>query len=157
MRADGDTSAAQSIRFGRRKTSSARSTSCSLIFPKSDEGIGEPVVVGTRFEALAGSSAEAELYVARCLANTKGCDAAAPRYDSVARRSANTRTGSVAALEAARCYSTHNQPMAARARYQKLKTDNYVSSEANAELDSLDAPRAAKPQATSAPVQVDTQ
>jgi hypothetical protein len=98
-----------------------------------------------RFEALAATNPEAELYAARCIANTKGCGAAIARYDSAARRTAGTESGSRAALEAARCTNQSGQSAAARSRYQGLTHDVYVSAEANAELAALDAPKAAAP------------
>jgi hypothetical protein len=106
-----------------------------------------------KFEALAPSSADAELYAARCIARTQGCSAAAPRYDSAAQRSAGTERASRAALETARCLKNEGQASAARSRYANLTSDAFVAREANADLAALDAPKmkaAAKPGAPAA-------
>ncbi len=86
-----------------------------------------------KFEALAAHSAEAELYVARCLAQTTGCAAADPHFDSAARRS-DAESASHARLEAARCYKNAGHATAARSRYNSLTGDRYVAQEANREL-----------------------
>lgn len=108
-----------------------------------------------RFQALAATTPEAELYVARCIANTSGCGAALAHYDRAASSNAGSESGSRAALEAARCSSRAGQPSAARSRLQRLTNDDYVAGEAQAELAALDAPapnvpavKAAKPAAT---------
>lgn len=98
-----------------------------------------------RFEALAPSNPLAELYAARCIEHTQGCSAAIARYDSAARRNAGNENGSRAALEAARCANGSGQASAARARYKALANDGHVAGEAQAELDALEAPKAAKP------------
>jgi hypothetical protein len=85
----------------------------------------------------------AALYAARCVARTSGCSAAATRYDRIAKDRAGTEPGSRAALEIARCFRDAGQTAAARTRYGALTTDNYVASEANADLAALDVPRAA--------------
>jgi thioredoxin-like negative regulator of GroEL len=98
-----------------------------------------------KLDALASSDPAAALYAARCAAKTKGCAAAAPRYDRIAQERAGTAPGSRAALEIARCFKDAGQTANARSRYDALTTDNYVASEANADLAALDAPRAARP------------
>jgi hypothetical protein len=107
----------------------------------------------SKFEALAAHDPEAALYAARCIAKTKGCDAAAARYDDVASRNAGTELASNAALEAARCYKDEGKLAAARRRYVRLGKDSFVGGQANAELASLDTawraePKASKPAAT---------
>ncbi len=92
----------------------------------------------SKFEPLAAHDPEAALYVARCLAKTKGCDAAAARYDDVARRAAGTESASRAALEAARCYKDEGNLVAARSRYARLENDSFVAGEASAELAALE-------------------
>ncbi|MBX3225051.1 MAG: hypothetical protein KF795_31330 [Labilithrix sp.] len=95
-----------------------------------------------RFESLTPSHPAAELYVARCIANTQGCGPAIARYDRAAQQNAGSETGSRAALEAARCANRAGQMTAARSRYQGLATDSHVAAEAQAELEALEAPRA---------------
>ena len=95
-----------------------------------------------RLEPITASSPQAELLAARCLAQTKGCAAALPRFEDAARRAPGTETGSHAALEAARCLRKEGQLAAARTRYAHLSSDNYVSEAANAELAALEPAKA---------------
>lgn len=92
-----------------------------------------------RFDALATTNGEAELFAARCVARTRGCSDAAPRFDTVAQNNRGTETGSRATLEGARCYGSIGQPQAARARYQTLEVDGFVAPEAKRALEALDA------------------
>lgn len=138
----------------RANTKTANTRSPAFTAAKSLYDAGRYGEALPKFEALSASDPEAELYVARCLAATKGCDAAAGRYDNAARRSAGSYNGSVASLEAARCYSQNNQVTAARPRYQRLTNDAFVGGQANAELQAIDqakATRAAPPATASAP------
>lgn len=91
-----------------------------------------------RFQALAEDSPEAELFLARCLVQTKGCAAADPHFDSAARRS-DDESASHMRLEAARCYKNAGQAVAARNKYDSLKADPYVASDASRELAGLTA------------------
>ena len=95
-----------------------------------------------KLDALAGTEPTAALYAARCVAKTKGCAAAAPRYDRIAQDRAGTEPGSRASLEIARCFKNAGDVATARSRYVALTTDNYVAREANADLGALDVPRA---------------
>lgn len=56
-----------------------------------------------RFEALKASNPEAALYAARCIQRTRGCAAATPRFDAVAKGNSGTEVGSRARLEADSC------------------------------------------------------
>jgi hypothetical protein len=106
-----------------------------------------------KFQALAANSPEAELYVARCLVQTKSCAAADPHFDSAARRSGG-ENASRARLEAARCYKNAGQAVAAKTRYSTLTADPYVANEANTELADLATSKAsvrAGPAAPAAP------
>lgn len=138
----------------RANTKTANTRSPAFTAAKSLYDAGRYGEALPKFEALSASDPEAELYVARCLAATKGCDAAAGRYDNAARRSAGSYNGSVASLEAARCYSQNNQVTAARPRYQRLTNDAFVGGQANAELQAIEqakATKAAPPATASAP------
>lgn len=58
-----------------------------------------------RFEALKASNPEAALYAARCIQKTRGCAAAASRFDAVAKGNSGTAVGSRARQEADSCES----------------------------------------------------
>ncbi|HVM69478.1 MAG TPA: zf-HC2 domain-containing protein [Gaiellaceae bacterium] len=147
------TSAAARARAG-GKSGSARGHDPAFDAAKALFDAGRYAEALPRFEALAPADPEAELYAARCIANTKGCGPAIARYDSAARRNAGSASGSQAALEAARCSNRSGQVTAARTRYEDLAEDPHVASEANAELSALGASKAAakaaKPAATAA-------
>ncbi len=83
----------------------------------------------TQLDALAKTNDVADLYATKCLARTKGCAAAAPRFDGVAQRNVGNETGSRAELEAARCYRAINDARA-NERYAALKDDPWVGDEA---------------------------
>jgi hypothetical protein len=105
-----------------------------------------------KFDALAATDPVADLYAARSIARTRGCTAAAPRFDRIAQANTGTERGSRAALEIARCLKNAGQASAARTRYQALATDNYVAQEANADLAALEAPQAVQAAKPAAPV-----
>ncbi len=90
-----------------------------------------------KFQAIAAHDPEAELYVARCLERTTSCAAAVPHYDSAAKRSGSSQTGSRAQLEAARCLKKEGQATAARTRLGALTADPYVAHEASSDLGEL--------------------
>jgi len=99
-------------------------------------------------EERAKTAAAAELELARCIAQTQGCKAAAPHFDKAAHRNAGTETGSRATLEAARCYAELGDATNARSRYSALQKDRYVASEANESLSELNRSKKAAPPAT---------
>lgn len=103
-----------------------------------------------KLEALAKSNAEADLDAARCVEQLRGCQIAAGRYDTVARRNAGTEIASRASLESARCYGNAGNVALARSRYEALENDPHVAAEAKANLDSLEALPAAAPAAAPA-------
>ena len=91
-----------------------------------------------KFEALRANNPEADLYAARCIAKTRGCAAAAPRFDQVAQNNAGTDSGNRATLEGARCYQANGELAEARKRYSVAKDEDGVSTEAQQALDQLD-------------------
>jgi hypothetical protein len=103
-----------------------------------------------KLEALANKNGEADLYAARCVEQTRGCSAAAPRYDAAARRHAGTSIASEATLDSARCYDASGKKQVARARYEALENDPYVGREAQNGLASLEGETDTKPSAPAA-------
>lgn len=89
-----------------------------------------------KLEALTPTQPEAELYAARCIAKTRGCAAAEPRFDSVAQSNTGTEIGNRARIEGARCYQQTGDLVAARKRYEAAKAEG--SSEATKALEMLD-------------------
>jgi len=85
-----------------------------------------------KFDSLAANDPEAELFADKCVQRSKGCMAAAPKFDATAQKNAGTETGSRAALEAARCYRAMNDARA-QGRYAALQDDQYVGNEAQQE------------------------
>jgi hypothetical protein len=105
-----------------------------------------------KLEALSASAPEADLYAARCIAKTRGCAAAEPRFDRAAQTNAGTEIGSRAQLEGAKCYQSTGDVVAARKRYAAAKDEGMLSAEATQALEALDsnAAPAAKPGTPSA-------
>jgi hypothetical protein len=101
-----------------------------------------------RFEALKTTTPEADLYAARCVAKTRGCAAAAPRFDAAATTNAGTETGSRARLEGGQCYQAIGQAQAARSRYQAAQSEGLLAAEAARDLDALDGKPAAPAEAS---------
>ena len=91
-----------------------------------------------KLEALSASTPEADLYAARCIAKTRGCAAAEPRFDRAAQTNAGTEIGSRAQLEGAKCYQSTGDVVAARKRYEAAKDEGMLSAEATVALDALD-------------------
>ncbi|MDB4937364.1 MAG: very large tegument protein [Labilithrix sp.] len=91
-----------------------------------------------KFEALKANIPEAELYAARCIAKTRGCTAAAPRFDQAAQANAGTEAGSRAQIEGARCYQSTGDLVAARKRLEAAKDEGVLAAEAEQSLDALD-------------------
>ncbi|HEY8079530.1 MAG TPA: hypothetical protein VIF62_35610 [Labilithrix sp.] len=89
----------------------------------------------------------AALYATRCLARTKGCAAAAPRFDAVAQRNVGNETGARAQLEAARCYRSMGDPRG-NSRLVALEDDPWVGDDAK---NDLQPPAVAARKATTAP------
>jgi hypothetical protein len=100
-----------------------------------------------RFEALKATTPEADLYAARCVAKTRGCAAAAPRFDAAAASNAGTEAGSRARLEGGQCYQSIGQAQAARSRYQAAQSEGLLASEATRDLAALDGKPAAPAEA----------
>ena len=98
-----------------------------------------------KLEALSATTPEADLYAARCIAKTRGCAAAEPRFDRAAQTNAGTEVGSRAQLEGAKCYQSTGDVVAARKRYAAAKEEGRLSAEASQALDDLDGNQAAKP------------
>lgn len=96
-----------------------------------------------KLEALAPSAPEADLYAARCIAKTRGCAAAEPRFDRAAQTNAGTEIGSRAQLEGAKCYQSTGDVVAARKRYAAAKDEGTLSAEATQALEALDGNAAA--------------
>jgi hypothetical protein len=105
-----------------------------------------------KLEALSASTPEADLYAARCIAKTRGCAAAEPRFDRAAQTNAGTEIGSRAQLEGAKCYQSTGDVVAARKRYEAAKDEGMLAAEATTALEDLDsnAKPAAKPGTPSA-------
>lgn len=91
-----------------------------------------------KLEALSATTPEADLYAARCVAKTRGCAAAEPRFDRAAQTNAGTEVGSRAQLEGAKCYQSTGDVVAARKRYAAAKDEGMLSAEASQALDELD-------------------
>ena len=98
-----------------------------------------------KLEALSASTPEADLHAARCIAKTRGCAAAVPRFDRAAQTNAGTEIGSRAQLEGAKCYQSTGDVVAARKRYAAAKDEGMLTAEAAQGLDELDRKPAAKP------------
>jgi thioredoxin-like negative regulator of GroEL len=92
-----------------------------------------------KLQALAPNNPEADLYVARCIAKTRGCAAAAPSFDHAAQTNAGTESGSRAQIEGAKCYQSTGDLVAARKRLEAAKDEGTLSAEATQGLDALDA------------------
>ena len=92
-----------------------------------------------KLEALSATTPEADLYAARCVAKTRGCAAAEPRFDRAAQTNAGTEVGSRAQLEGAKCYQSTGDVVAARKRYAAAKDEGMLSVEASQALDELDS------------------
>lgn len=98
-----------------------------------------------KLEALSATTPEADFYAARCIAKTRGCAAAEPRFDRAAQTNAGTEVGSRAQLEGAKCYQSTGDVVAARKRYVAAKDEGLLSAEASQALDELDSHATAKP------------
>jgi hypothetical protein len=97
------------------------------------------------FEALAPADANADLWAARALRESRGCGAAAPRFDQAAGRAAGTSTGWQASLEAAKCYAAIGDAAAARTRLKPLLGVDAFRDRAQAEIDRLGRAAASTP------------
>jgi len=123
----------------------------ALVTAKNLASAGRCTEALPKLEALSASTPEADLYAARCIAKTRGCAAAEPRFDKAAQTNAGTEIGSRAQLEGARCYQSTGDVVAARKRYEAAQGDETLSAEASAGLDALESSApAAKPGTPSA-------
>ena len=89
------------------------------------------------FDALAGADANAELWAARSVRESKGCRNALARFDKVARRAAGSPPGWDALLEGALCYRAIGNFGQARVRLTELLKVDSHKDRAQAELDRI--------------------
>jgi hypothetical protein len=89
------------------------------------------------FDALSPGDANAELWAARSVRNSKGCSNALARFDHVAQRAAGTPPGWDALLEGALCYRAVGNFNNARVRLTALLKVDSHKDKAQAELDRL--------------------
>jgi hypothetical protein len=89
------------------------------------------------FDSLASGDANADLWAARALRESRGCAAAASRFDQVSQRAAGTTAGWDAQLDAARCYAALGNAAGARARLRPMLAVDGFRDRAQAELDRL--------------------
>jgi hypothetical protein len=87
-------------------------------------------------DALTGS-AEAALWAARSVRDSKGCAAAVQRFDDITTRQWGTIAGYEAAFDAGRCYEAMGRLDLARARYSKMLSVPQYSARAQNELDRI--------------------
>jgi hypothetical protein len=125
------------------------------------------------FDTLAPADANAELWAARAVRESKGCRNALARFDKVARRAAGSPPGWDALLEGALCYRAVGDFGQARVRLTELLKVDSHKDRAQTELDRLNqvaqaqgaaappaaaarpAPKRAAPEATAAPKAAD--
>jgi TolA-binding protein len=93
------------------------------------------------FDALAPHSTNAELWAARSIRESKGCRAAASRFDKVAQRAGQTPPGWDARLEGALCYRAMGDVGAAHARLTTLLGVDSHKDRARVELERLGSPQ----------------
>lgn len=132
---------------GKRSASNADETALSSA--KALVAAGRCSEALPKLEALRSSAPEADFYAARCIATTRGCAAAAPRFDVAARTNAGTEIGSRATIEGAKCYQATGKVAEARSRLVAAKNEGVLAAEANRELDALEGAEA--PSAGAAP------
>ncbi|HEY2511006.1 MAG TPA: zf-HC2 domain-containing protein [Polyangiaceae bacterium] len=89
------------------------------------------------FDSLATSDANADLWAARSVRESKGCRNALARFDKVARRAAGSATGWDALLEGALCYRAIGDFGQARVRLTELLKVDSHKDRAQAELDRI--------------------
>jgi hypothetical protein len=89
------------------------------------------------FEALAAADPNADLWAARSVRESRGCGAAAARFDQVARRATGTSTGWQAQLDGARCHASLGDADGARARLRPLLGVDAFRDRAQTEIDRL--------------------
>jgi hypothetical protein len=118
------------------KPSAVRADDPAFTAAKSLYAAGRYAEALPKFEALTATHPEAELYAARCIAKTRGCAAAEPRFDSAAQSNAGTEIGNRAQIEGARCYQQTGDLVSARKRYEAAKDEG--SAEATKALEALD-------------------
>ena len=123
---------------GGKPSASSRGADPALDAAKALAASGRCSEALPRLEALSASTPEADLYAARCIAKTRGCAAAEPRFDRAAQTNAGTEIGSRAQLEGAKCYQSTGDVVAARKRYEAAKDEGKLSAEASQALDALD-------------------
>jgi TolA-binding protein len=90
------------------------------------------------FDALAPRSSNAELWAARSVRESKGCRAAATRFERVIQRAGQTPAGWDARLEGALCYRAIGDVAAARARLLTLLEVDSHKDRARVELERLE-------------------
>ena len=89
------------------------------------------------FEALAAGDPNADLWAARSVRESRGCGAAAARFDQVARRATGTSTGWQAEFDGARCHASLGDADGARARLRPLLGVDAFRDRAQTEIDRL--------------------
>jgi hypothetical protein len=89
------------------------------------------------FDGLAGADANADLWAARSIRESKGCRSAVARFDKVAQRAAGSPPGWDALLEGGACYRAIGDLGNARVRLNALLAVDSHKDKARAELDRI--------------------
>jgi hypothetical protein len=89
------------------------------------------------FDGLAGADANADLWAARSIRESKGCRNAVARFDKVAQRAAGSPPGWDALLEGGACYRAIGDLGNARVRLNALLAVDSHKDKARAELDRI--------------------